>query len=422
MMPVNGSTVAALETDAVVTNSTDPDSNTLSYLFEADTVPTFDSPNVIRSGAVAEGEGTTLWHLNGLRDNTQYYVRTRASDGAADSPWSALTAFFANTANDPPTTPVLANPSNGAGVNLFTPTLSVHNSTDPDRDPLTYEFALYADAAMTNLVAHAAGIAETAEITSWTTPVTLTENMTYYWQARAFDGSLNSGWMPFASFMVNTANDAPGPVTLSSPAMGSSVATLTPTLAVVNAVDPDSDSLTYEFEIYAGATLVTAISGQAENSSGVTAWTPGAALADNTLYQWRARAYDGDRYGQWMNMATFSVHLPITSIGATINFDPDTLNKKSNGNWVVVYIELPAGYMPSDIDISSLRLEGSIPAEPRPYEIGDYDKDGIPDLMVKFKRSDAISLLPSGEHVVVHVTGKVGSTAFEGVDIIRVIK
>jgi len=48
--------------------------------------------------------------------------------------------------------------------------------------------------------------------------------------------------------------------------------------------------------------------------------------------------------------------------------------------------------------------------------IGDNDKDGIPDLMVKFKRSDAINVLPLGENVSVHVTGKVGPTSFNGVE------
>jgi large repetitive protein len=62
-----------------------------------------------------------------------------------------------------------------------------------------------------------------------------------------------------------------------------------------------------------------------------------------------------------------------------------------------------------------------VPAEARPCAIGDHDRDGIPDLMVKFKRSDVIALLPTGEKVPIHVTGKVGSTIFDGVDIIRVI-
>jgi len=41
--------------------------------------------------------------------------------------------------------------------------------------------------------------------------------------------------------------------------------------------------------------------------------------------------------------------------------------------------------------------------------------------MVKFKRSDVIKLLPNGDQAAVHVTGKVETTTFEGVDVIRVI-
>jgi hypothetical protein len=122
-----------------------------------------------------------------------------------------------------------------------------------------------------------------------------------------------------------------------------------------------------------------------------------------------------------MDMATFSIHVPITTINATIDFDPDTLNKTSNGAWVVVYIELPVGYSAADIALSSIRLEGTVPAESRPSVVGDHDKDGTADLMVKFKRSEAITLLLPGEKVPVRVTGMAGATPFEGVDIIRVI-
>lgn len=65
--------------------------------------------------------------------------------------------------------------------------------------------------------------------------------------------------------------------------------------------------------------------------AGITTWTPDVLLIDNTVYQWRARAYDGDSYGPWMDMAAFTVHAPKTSIIATVDFDPDTLNRSSNG-------------------------------------------------------------------------------------------
>ncbi len=88
---------------------------------------------------------------------------------------------------------------------------------------------------------------------------------------------------------------------------------------------------------------------------------------------------------------------------------------------MVVYIEMPGGYSVNDIIISSILLEGAVHAEPWPYKIGDYDKDGIADLMVKFRRSDVINLLSVGDNVIVHVTGTVGSTPFEGVDAIRLV-
>ncbi len=428
--PGDGSTVAALSTDLVVTNSTDPALSTLIYFFEVDTVPTFDSPGIFRFGSVSEGQGTTGCQVNGLQDNTRYYVRVKSSNGSADSPWSSVITFVVNTVNDPPTVPILANPSNGAGVNVFSPNLSVYDATDLDHDALTYEFELYADAGLTNLVATSDRITEVPTLTSWTVPVTLMENQTYYWRARAFDGALYSGWMPAASFMVNTANDAPGAPSILTPANSSTVPTLTPTLTVSKAVDPDSDSLTYGFELYAGTMLIASVGNIPDGTSGSIVWTPGS-LSDNTVYQWRVRAFDGDRYGAWTSMATFTVHIPTASVTVDMDFEPRTLNKTDKGNWVKVEFELPHGYKASDVDIFSIRLEGTVPAERSPVEIktktydngcdAEHDKHDHEKLMVKFDRSEVIKVLPCGDQVPVHVIGKVGTSALEGVDVIRVI-
>jgi flagellar hook assembly protein FlgD/Tol biopolymer transport system component len=431
LSPANGSTITTTTPDIVLQNSTDPDSPVISYTIELDVAPTFNTPKLVRADNLAPGQGTTVWTAPALLDNTRYYARAKASDGQADSLWSATNSFFVNTANDPPTTPVPANPSNGAGVGMLTPTLSVYNATDVDGDALTYEFELYADAAMTMRVAQAAGIAETAQTTFWTVPVLLTENRTYYWHARAFDGQLASNWTALLSFTVNTGNDAPGAPGLVAPAMGSSVTTLTPTLTVTNAVDPDSSVLTYEFEVYTGSVLVQTKTGVPQGANGTTSVTLSTALTDNTTYQWRARAFDGTSYGPWMAMATFTVHLPQTGITVEIEVEPETLNKKSHGNWVMVEIELPHGYRAEDVDISSIRLEGIVPAVAWPHEKGkrhhehgcehDHDRHDHSELKVKFRRSDVIAVLPVGNHVPVHVTGTVAGIPFEGVDIIKVI-
>jgi hypothetical protein len=274
------------------------------------------------------------------------------------------------------------------------------------------------------------GIAETAGTTSWTVPVALAENQTDYWRARAFDGKLTSGWAE-AWFMVNTANDAPGAPTIITPPDNGSIDTATPALKVQNALDPDSDHLTYGFELYNGTTLVWSTTGVTEGAGGHTSVTIPTALSNNTVYQWQCRAYDGDRYGPWTAKATFTVHLPQTGITVDIDIEPETLNRTSNGTWVMAEIELPHGYKASDVDISSIRLEGTVPAVLWPREIGkrhlDHgcEKDPVEHdhsvLKVKFNRRDAIAVLPAGEQVPVHVFGTVAGTTFEGVDIIRVL-
>jgi hypothetical protein len=114
-------------------------------------------------------------------------------------------------------------------------------------------------------------------------------------------------------------------------------------------------------------------------------------------------------------------HYPLGT--ATIDFDPDTLNLKSKGSVVTVYIyiELPPGYDVSQINISSIRLNNTITALAEPTEISDYDGDSIPDLMVKFDRAAVQSVLDVGEQVQITITGEVCGMAFEGRDTIRVI-
>jgi len=129
-------------------------------------------------------------------------------------------------------------------------------------------------------------------------------------------------------------------------------------------------------------------------------------------------------------------------IVATLDFDPNTLNLKSKGKYVTCYLELPQSHDPWDIDVSTVLLNGSIPAELSPTSVGDHDRDGIPDRMVKFSRESVISALAAdessrmwlkergtdsapilhGEHAEVTVSGDlIGGGSFSGSDIVRVI-
>jgi hypothetical protein len=131
-----------------------------------------------------------------------------------------------------------------------------------------------------------------------------------------------------------------------------------------------------------------------------------------------APSYTYDELAWWEN-PTAEPELP-----AVIDIKPDTLNLKSNGKWITAYIELPESYDVADIDVSSVLLEGTIPARPRPVKVGDHDGDGIPDLKVKFDRQALIEYLDgtTGE-VMLIVTGELDEgTPFEGGDTIKVIR
>ena len=117
-----------------------------------------------------------------------------------------------------------------------------------------------------------------------------------------------------------------------------------------------------------------------------------------------------------------TLYLPEPAVaGTTIDIDPSTLNLNSNGKWITCYIELPEGYDVRDIRVSTVKLNGTVSAEPKPTSIGDYDDDGIADLMVKFDRAAVATLLTPGE-VTVTVAGELADgTAFQGTDMIQVI-
>jgi len=111
-----------------------------------------------------------------------------------------------------------------------------------------------------------------------------------------------------------------------------------------------------------------------------------------------------------------------TSLLASVDIDPDTMNLKSNGRWVTCYIQLPEGYDVTDIDVSTILLNGIVHAQEKPIKIGDHNGDGFSDLMVKFDRSQVQNQLTPGTDVRIMVSGSlVDGTPFEGFDTIRVI-
>ncbi len=119
------------------------------------------------------------------------------------------------------------------------------------------------------------------------------------------------------------------------------------------------------------------------------------------------------------------------TIRAIVDIDPNTLNLKSNGEWITCYIELPVSFDVGDIVVNTILLNGTIGIDlESPTQIGDYDCDGIADLMVKFDRSTVIDWLRLADYsqdtgksfeVNMKITGMVTGTPFEGADTVKVL-
>jgi len=103
-----------------------------------------------------------------------------------------------------------------------------------------------------------------------------------------------------------------------------------------------------------------------------------------------------------------------------VDLDPNVINLASRALWVTAYLE-PSGFDPESIDISTLRLAGSVPAVSKFAIIGDHNRNGIPDLMLKFSRVALDPLLQLAVNSL-EVTGLlVTGESFTGTGEVRVI-
>ena len=117
----------------------------------------------------------------------------------------------------------------------------------------------------------------------------------------------------------------------------------------------------------------------------------------------------------------------LSALKANIDIEPDTLDVTSvvAGKFITAYIQLPKGYDPKSIDISSVRLMEDIPAWEKVVDVVDHNQDGVRELMVQFDRQLVIDYLKRKEQIEGRVsltlTGAIDGRMFEGVDTILVM-
>jgi len=206
LFPDHGSELAAHTVTLQVQNGLDPENDALFCSFEIDTLNTFDSAERQQSGPIPAAGETTSWAVPiVLEENSYYHWRAKNSDGAADSGW-AQGRFFVNANNEAPAAPVYVNPGDESWVSTVTPQLELLPLSDPDEDVMTYEYEIYGDAGLTELLRWHA-----TDSPTWTVEPPLEDNTWYFWRARAFDEHDQGPWQSASAFFTdsNGTNDEP---------------------------------------------------------------------------------------------------------------------------------------------------------------------------------------------------------------------
>jgi len=150
---------------------------------------------------------------------SQMVIRIQASDGIASADiieggTDDVFIYDAGLANEPPTQPALIYPPEGGTGVPLAPELLVGNASDPEGDPITYGFRVYADPGLTSIVAAVDGVPEGAGgTTAWIVTPQLEPETTYYWRAYASDPMLRGLYAPAAGFTTigggSSAGEAP---------------------------------------------------------------------------------------------------------------------------------------------------------------------------------------------------------------------
>ncbi|MHC4714198.1 MAG: hypothetical protein ACYTAN_13175 [Planctomycetota bacterium] len=113
------------------------------------------------------------------------------------------------------------------------------------------------------------------------------------------------------------------------------------------------------------------------------------------------------------------------AVPAGIKIRPKTINLRSRGRYITVYIDLDGGLDARNINVSTVSLRrgysGPVYALAKPVSARDYDLDGTFELMVKFPRQSVHAILEPAQSVTLTVSGHLfDGTAFEGSDFVRV--
>lgn len=218
--------------------------------------------HVSNDGGISWSEISTLNRNNGYNQPTWEKMQASLSpwlgqvirirfetSGDYRQPASDIYLDNIGIGEETPGAPIPASPLEQAIVTELRPTLTVENAVDPQSDPLSYQFEVYSDEALTQLVAQVPAVASGTGTTSWKVDVNLPDNHFYWWRCRADDGDDTGPWSEVATFAVNEINNLPNVPVPVSPLNGTTVYSLTELVIWRTTDDPDPGDRIIDYQI-----------------------------------------------------------------------------------------------------------------------------------------------------------------------------
>ena len=321
----------------------------------------YNNDNMWSPAQIAGDDTSIVYAGDWLEDGEQYVFRVRVFNGVTWSNWHEFPFRMNATA-----TPGFAiQPTDDELVATATPTLNRSNSVDPDGDPLTYDFEVYSDSAMTNLAASVLELPEGDPTTTWTVDVPLDEDARYWWRSRTHDGYEYGEYIEAASFWVNAVNQAPNSFSLAAPPDKDTVLWTYPVLSWRPAIDNDpADVVRYRLQVSTDSLFGSYDEVEAYYDTSATMPIP-AEL--NSQYFWRVRAVDLAQAVTW-STETFTFYTEyVTCCIARGNIDHDPTGQIDIGDLVyLVDFMFSGGPAPACFD------EGDVDAsDAEPIDIAD---------------------------------------------------
>jgi MYXO-CTERM domain-containing protein len=318
LSPAQEEQVDSLTPELVVTNATDIDGDALIYTFELYSDEGLTALITSTTEQPEGQDGTTAWTVDvELAENSRYFWRVRANDGALDGPWSERGLFYVNAENSPPTVPNPLLPNGSADT--LEPVATVDPSADPDGDPISYLFQV----ATTDDFAEPVAEGE-SETTSWTVSPALAGDGQYWWRAAARDDQgAQSDWSGALLFKINLDNKLPSAPVIINPVDGSTVNVTTVALTWNQSSDEDGDTLTYEVQVSDKADFSTTFfnAGSLPAGGEDTVEVQLENLTEDTTFYARVRANDGQGFGEY-GTVEFTVNAANTVATAPVLVSP----------------------------------------------------------------------------------------------------